>query len=101
MMPQALAAVSLQMTMPRILARFGYRVVLISNTVILGIQQALLVLGAATVASTLVFGGLRRNDGDAVSQQGRAACGIKDCPAGRFLIRAVVASYNSAVNLAD
>ena len=37
MMPQAIAAVSLKMTMPRILARFGYRGVLISNTVILGL----------------------------------------------------------------
>ena len=32
MMPQAIAAMSLKMTMPRILARFGYRAVLISNT---------------------------------------------------------------------
>ena len=37
MMPQAIAAMSLKMTMPRILARFGYRAVLISNTVILGV----------------------------------------------------------------
>jgi MFS family permease len=37
MMPQAIAAMSLKMTMPRILARFGYRAVLISNTVILGL----------------------------------------------------------------
>jgi hypothetical protein len=36
MMPQAIAAMSLKPTMPRILARFGYRGVLISNTVILG-----------------------------------------------------------------
>jgi EmrB/QacA subfamily drug resistance transporter len=36
MMPQALAAMSLKPTMPGILARFGYRRVLISNTVILG-----------------------------------------------------------------
>ena len=36
MMPQAIAAMSLKMTMPKILARFGYRGVLISNTVILG-----------------------------------------------------------------
>jgi EmrB/QacA subfamily drug resistance transporter len=36
MMPQAIAAMSLKMTMPRILARFGYRGVLISNTLILG-----------------------------------------------------------------
>jgi len=35
-MPQALAAMSLKMTMPHILSRFGYRGVLISNTVILG-----------------------------------------------------------------
>ena len=45
MMPQAIAAVSLKMTMPRILARFGYRGVLISNTVILG----LLILSFASI----------------------------------------------------
>ena len=44
-MPQAIAAMSLKMTMPRILARFGYRGVLISNTVILG----LLILLFATI----------------------------------------------------
>jgi EmrB/QacA subfamily drug resistance transporter len=38
MMPQAIAAMSLKMTMPWILARFGYRGVLVSNTLILGIQ---------------------------------------------------------------
>lgn len=37
MMPQAFAAMSLKMTMPKILARFGYRFVLISNTIIIGI----------------------------------------------------------------
>lgn len=37
MMPQAVAAMSLKLTMPRILTRFGYRRVLISNTVILGV----------------------------------------------------------------
>jgi len=36
MMPQAIAAMSFKMTMPWILTRFGYRAVLISNTVILG-----------------------------------------------------------------
>jgi len=36
MMPQAIAAMSLKMTMPKILARFGYRAVLVSNTLILG-----------------------------------------------------------------
>jgi MFS family permease len=45
MMPQAISAMSLKMTMPRILTRFGYRGVLISNTVILG----LLILLFATI----------------------------------------------------
>jgi EmrB/QacA subfamily drug resistance transporter len=45
MMPQALAAMSLKMTMPAVLARFGYRGVLISNTVMLG----LLILLFATI----------------------------------------------------
>ena len=38
MMPQAIAAMSLKLTMPRILARFGYRAVLISNTLLIGLQ---------------------------------------------------------------
>ena len=38
MMPQAIAAISLKMTMPRILARFGYRAVLVSNTLIIGLM---------------------------------------------------------------
>jgi EmrB/QacA subfamily drug resistance transporter len=37
MMPQAFASMSLKMTMPKILARFGYRAVLISNTIIIGL----------------------------------------------------------------
>ncbi len=37
MMPQAIAAMSLKMFMPGILARVGYRWVLISNTVIIGV----------------------------------------------------------------
>jgi EmrB/QacA subfamily drug resistance transporter len=37
MMPQALAAMSLKLTMPRILARFGYRAVLVSNTLLIGL----------------------------------------------------------------
>ena len=41
MMPQALAAMSLKMAMPGILRRFGYRAVLISNTLILGLLVAL------------------------------------------------------------
>jgi EmrB/QacA subfamily drug resistance transporter len=38
MMPQAIAAISLKMTMPGILRRFGYRTVLISNTVMIGLM---------------------------------------------------------------
>jgi len=38
MMPQAIAAMSLKVTMPRILARFGYRAVLVSNTLLIGLQ---------------------------------------------------------------
>jgi EmrB/QacA subfamily drug resistance transporter len=37
MMPQAVASISLKMTMPKILARFGYRAVLISNTIVIGL----------------------------------------------------------------
>jgi EmrB/QacA subfamily drug resistance transporter len=49
MMPQAIAAISLKMSMPRILNRLGYRVVLISNTVILGLQILLFAtIGART-----------------------------------------------------
>jgi EmrB/QacA subfamily drug resistance transporter len=36
-MPQALAAMSLKLTMPHILKRFGYRRVLIANTIVLGL----------------------------------------------------------------
>jgi EmrB/QacA subfamily drug resistance transporter len=62
MMPQAIAAVSLKMTMPRILNRFGYRAVLISNTVILGVLIVLFAtIGEGTpvlliVALTFCFG---------------------------------------------
>jgi EmrB/QacA subfamily drug resistance transporter len=37
MMPQAIAAMSLKIAMPRILARLGYRAVLVSNTVVIGV----------------------------------------------------------------
>jgi EmrB/QacA subfamily drug resistance transporter len=37
MMPQAIAAMSLKIFMPKILTRFGYRVVLVSNTLVLGL----------------------------------------------------------------
>ena len=36
-MPQAMAAMGLKMIVPKILARFGYRTVLVGNTLILGI----------------------------------------------------------------
>ncbi len=52
MMPQAIAAMSLKMTMPRILARFGYRAVLVSNTMILGL---LIVLFATIGVGTPVW----------------------------------------------
>jgi EmrB/QacA subfamily drug resistance transporter len=41
MMPQAVASISLKMTMPRILKQFGYRAVLVSNTIIIGVLIAL------------------------------------------------------------
>jgi len=62
MMPQAVAAMSLKMTMPAILQRFGYRGVLISNTVILGVLIVFFAtIGPGTpvwliVAQSFVFG---------------------------------------------
>jgi EmrB/QacA subfamily drug resistance transporter len=62
MMPQAMAAMSLKLTMPGILRRFGYRRVLISNTVILGLLIMLFAtIGAGTpvwliVAQAFAFG---------------------------------------------
>jgi MFS family permease len=61
-MPQALAAMSLKLTMPHILARFGYRRVLTANTVALGIMILLFAtIGAATpvwliVSMAFVYG---------------------------------------------
>ena len=56
MMPQAIAAMSLKLTMPKILDRFGYRRVLISNTIILGIQIALFTtIGVSTPVWVIVF----------------------------------------------
>jgi EmrB/QacA subfamily drug resistance transporter len=45
MMPQAIAAMSLKITMPKILARFGYRAVLVSNTLLIGAM----ILGFSTI----------------------------------------------------
>jgi EmrB/QacA subfamily drug resistance transporter len=56
MMPQALAAMSLKMSMPGILRRFGYRSVLISNTVMLGLLIMLFAtIGAATPVWLIVL----------------------------------------------
>jgi EmrB/QacA subfamily drug resistance transporter len=52
MAPQAAAAMSLKMTMPAILRRFGYRRVLISNTMMIGV---FIVLFATIDASTPVW----------------------------------------------
>ena len=62
MMPQAVAPMSLKMTMPGILRRFGYRWVLISNTMILGLLIVLFAtIGVGTpvwlvVAQAFAFG---------------------------------------------
>ena len=56
MMPQALAAMSLKLTMPVILRRFGYRTVLISNTLILGVLISLFAtIGATTPVPLMVL----------------------------------------------
>ena len=52
LMPQAIAAMSLKLTMPKILALVGYRGVLISNTIILGV---LIVLFATIGAGTALW----------------------------------------------
>jgi EmrB/QacA subfamily drug resistance transporter len=52
LMPQAFAAMSLKMSMPTILARFGYRAVLVSNTLMLGL---LIMLFATIGARTPVW----------------------------------------------
>ena len=56
MMPQALAAMSLKLSMPGILTRFGYRKVLISNTLMLGVMIMLFAtIGAATPVWLIVL----------------------------------------------
>ena len=56
MMPQALAAMSLKMSMPGILTRFGYRGVLVSNTLMLGLMIMLFAtIGAATPVWLIVL----------------------------------------------
>ena len=54
-MPQAIAAMSLKMTMPRIIRRLGYRAVLISNTLIIGLLICLFAtIGEKTPAWMIV-----------------------------------------------
>ena len=61
-MPQALAAMSLKMTMPRIIERFGYRRVLLANTLAIGVMTAVFAtIGVGTpvwliVAEAFAFG---------------------------------------------
>jgi EmrB/QacA subfamily drug resistance transporter len=56
-LPQSIAAISLKLTMPKILSRFGYRPVLLLNTVLLGCLIALFAsIGPGT--SVLVIGAL-------------------------------------------
>ena len=55
-MPQAFAAMSLKLTMPHILRRFGYRTVLISNTIMLGVMILLFAtIGSATPVWLIVL----------------------------------------------
>jgi EmrB/QacA subfamily drug resistance transporter len=55
-MPQAAAAVALKFAAPKILARFGYRAVLISNTLIIGIMLLLFAtIGLYTAAWAIVL----------------------------------------------
>src|SRR5208282_1302518 len=52
--PQAVASMSLKPLMPKILARFGYRAVLVSNTIIIGLQILLFAtIGAGTPVWTI------------------------------------------------
>jgi EmrB/QacA subfamily drug resistance transporter len=55
-MPQSIAAMSLKMTMPKILTRFGYRQVLLTNTVLLGATMALFAtIGPRTLIASIVL----------------------------------------------
>jgi MFS family permease len=55
-MPQAIASMSMKATMPRILRRVGYRGVLISNTLILGVLLMMFAtIGVETPVQTIVL----------------------------------------------
>src|SRR5208282_2358628 len=53
-MPQPLAAMSLKMLMPRILARFGYRSVLLYNTLAIGALTILFMTVAPGIPAALI-----------------------------------------------
>jgi EmrB/QacA subfamily drug resistance transporter len=56
MMPQAIAAMSLKLTMPKILKSFGYRAVLISNTIMIGVMILLFsTIGVGTAIWRIVL----------------------------------------------
>lgn len=56
LMPQAFAAMSLKLTMPKILARFGYRRVLVANTLAIGAMIGLFAgIGPATPVPLVVI----------------------------------------------
>jgi len=56
MMPQAISAMSLKLVMPRILARLGYRAVLVSNTLLIGVQILLFANIGKTTPVWLIIG---------------------------------------------
>jgi EmrB/QacA subfamily drug resistance transporter len=53
-MPQAFAAMSLKLTMPHILRKFGYRAVLIANTLMLGVMIMLFATIGVTTPAWLI-----------------------------------------------
>jgi MFS family permease len=53
-MPQAFAAMSLKLTMPHILKKFGYRAVLIANTLMLGVMIMLFATIGVTTPAWLI-----------------------------------------------
>jgi hypothetical protein len=53
-LPQSIAAITLKMTMPKILTRFGYRPVLLVNTVLLGSLIALFATIGPTTSVVLI-----------------------------------------------
>jgi MFS family permease len=56
LMPQAISAMSLKPIMPKILERIGYRAVLVSNTLIIGVQILLFAtIGAGTPVWLIAF----------------------------------------------